>query len=119
MSIGWPPSESVDAIIDGLIGGARVDPQAMVLFDEILTVAHHDERACGEVERAYGVLSARIGDGLSARFPGAPEEDRAVVARALVQLSDNEYRFRALGFSDADAAERSRAAARMLLRGLG
>jgi AcrR family transcriptional regulator len=110
-----PPERRSQALVDELIGGKRADPDAMVLFDEIVALAHHDERARTEVERAYGVLDHELKAALRARYPGAPSRDRTAVAHALVLLIDNEERFRVLGLSDSRAA---RHAAQTLLDSL-
>jgi AcrR family transcriptional regulator len=111
-----PPERRVHALVDDLIGGKRANPDAMVLFDEIVAIAHHDEHARSEVERAYGVLDRELKAALRARYPDAPSRDRTAVAHALVLVIDNEERFRVLGLSNGRAA---RAAAGMLLDSLG
>lgn len=59
------PADVPDALVAELIGGKRADPGAMVLFDEILTLSHHDDQARGEIERAYGVLDRVLLEGLA------------------------------------------------------
>lgn len=110
-----PPERRSQALVDELIGGKRADPNAMVLFDEIVALAHHDERARIEVERAYGVLDRELRAALQARYPDAPSQDRAAAAHALVLLIDNEERFRVLGMPDSRA---TRHAAQTLLDSL-
>jgi AcrR family transcriptional regulator len=110
-----PPERRAGALVDELIGGKRAAPEAMVVFDEIVALAHHDERARSEVERAYGVLDRELKTALHARYPDAPSRDRAAVAHALVLLIDNAERFRVLGLSDGREA---RAAAQRLLQSL-
>jgi AcrR family transcriptional regulator len=110
-----PPERRSRALVDELIGGKRADPDAMVLFDEIVALAHHDERARAEVERAYSVLDRELRAALRARYPGAPSRHRTAVAHALVLLIDNEERFRVLGMSDSRA---TRNAAQTLLDSL-
>jgi AcrR family transcriptional regulator len=110
-----PPERRVHALVDNLIGGKRANPNAMVLFDEIVALAHHDEHARAEVERAYGVLDQELKSALRARYPDSASRDRAAVAHALVLLIDNEERFRVLGLSN---GRHTRAAARALLHSL-
>lgn len=106
------PEDRALALLDDLIGGKRATPDAMVLFDEIVALAHHDERVRTEVARAYGVLDRELKAALQARYPDAPPSDRAAVAHALLLLIDNEERFRVLGLSNGGHA---RAAAGKLL----
>ena len=113
-----PPEEVAGTLVDELIGGNRVAPQAMVLFDEILTLAHHDSRALAAIREAYAVLEQELRDGLTARFPAARSDDVDMVARALVLLIDNEERFRVLGMSPAKGRD-VRRAARTLIAELG
>ena len=94
-----PPEKAADALVDELVGGKRAAPQAMVLFDEILTLAHHDRRAQAAIHDAYGVLDHELRKGLRARFPDARPKDVAMVARTLMLLIDNEERFRVLDMS--------------------
>ena len=110
-----PPERRAQALVDDLIGGKRATPDAMVLFDEIVALAHHDQRARAEVERAYGVLERELEAALRARYPAAPSRDRTTVIHALVLLIDNEERFRVLGLADSRAA---RQAAQRLLDSL-
>jgi AcrR family transcriptional regulator len=110
-----PPELRAGALVDELIGGKRAAPEAMVVFDEIVALAHHDERARSEVERAYGVLDRELKAALRARYPDVPSRNRAAVAHALVLLIDNEERFRVLGLSN---GQKTRAAADRLLQSL-
>ena len=102
-----PPERRAQALVEELIGGKRATPDAMVLFDEIVALAHHDEQARKEVERAYGVLARELRAALQARYPDASSQDRTAVAHALALLIDNEERFRVLGLSDSRAAGRA------------
>lgn len=114
-----PPAERARALVDELIGGRRAAPDAMVVFDEIVALSHHDDRARAEVERAYGVLDRELKAALHARYPDAPSRDRAAVAHALVLLIDNEERFRVLGLSNGrNPGRHTRRAAHVLLDSL-
>lgn len=113
------PADSPAALVAQLIGGRPLEAAAMVLFDEILTLAHHDEAARAEVKRAYEVLERRLLDGLAARYPESSAKERASVAHALVLLIDNEERFRVLGLSQTTKSDRrALTAAKTLLASL-
>ena len=109
-----PPERAAEALVKELIGGKRAEPRAMVLFDEIITLAHHHDKACQSIERAYEVLRSELEKALEARNPAAPPSDRTAVARALMLLIDNEERFRVLDLFP-DEGDATRRAAAMLL----
>jgi AcrR family transcriptional regulator len=114
-----PAEARARALVDQLIGGRRAAPDAMIVFDEIVALAHHDPVARAEVARAYGVLDRELKAALRARYPAAPSRDRSAVAHALVLLIDNEERFRVLGLSNgADPGRRTRLTAYTLLESL-
>jgi TetR/AcrR family transcriptional repressor of bet genes len=94
------PEQQVDAILDGLIGGNRVSDDAMVLFDEIIGLGHHDEQARRTVEFTFSKLYDELLVGLEAQFPDARPSDRRDTGKALVLLIDNAERFRVLGLTD-------------------
>jgi AcrR family transcriptional regulator len=100
------PADVPLAIVTEVMGRHRVDAAAMVLFDEVLVLAHHDEAARAEVKRAYETLECHVLGGLAARYPESSAKERASVAHALVLLIDNEERFRVLGLSQTTKSDR-------------
>ena len=113
------PADRLDAILDGLIGGKRVHEHAMVLFDEVLTLGHHDEHARLAIEQAMFTLEAELKKALAVRVPTVDSRRRADVAYALLLIIDNEERFRVLGFSERKyPGRRARAAAATLIDSL-
>ena len=85
--------QPVATILDLLMGdgpGARtVRPDAMVLFDEMLTLAPRQPEVRSRVEHAMEMLRELFARALADEHPDAPAADRRVVALALTLLVDN------------------------------
>lgn len=115
----YEPADVPLAIVTDVIGRHRADSAAMVLFDEVLTLAHHDDYAKAEVKRAYDALERRLLEGLAARYPESSTKERATVAHALLLLIDNAERFRVLGLAQTTKSDRrALTAAKTLLASL-
>ncbi|MGI9602793.1 MAG: TetR/AcrR family transcriptional regulator [Acidimicrobiales bacterium] len=102
----------VAEILDRLVGAASrrrsVRPEAMVLFDEMLTLAPRDARVADRVRHAMTRLADVIDRQLAVEHPDAATADRKAVATSTMLMIDNLERLVVIGVLPA----RSRSAVR-------
>ena len=84
-----PVADILDLLVGHGSGQRLVRAEAIVLFDEMLTLAPHDERVRDRARHVVTRLTAVLDHQLALDHPGAAAADRRAVATSIMLLIDN------------------------------
>lgn len=110
--------EALSTVLDVLIGGSSqstVEAGAMVLFDEMLTIAPRDSQVREQIQHALGSLRKLIQRLLDLEYPEATPAERRAAAVTVMLIVDNLERHVVLGVLSAGDRRRARQAIDALL----
>jgi AcrR family transcriptional regulator len=105
----------LDATMGGRVSGRLVRPEAMLLFDEMLTLAPRDEKIRRHVEHALAQLHDLINRRLEIEHPDATAERLRAVGVAIMLIVDDVERLAVLDVIPAGSRADARRAVDILI----
>jgi AcrR family transcriptional regulator len=111
-----PGQERLSAWLDVSVYPGGFPREAMVIFNELIAYAHHNEGVRERIQHGYEYLLSFLTGALTEMFPDADEQRVYETAIGIAHIGDQAERWASLGVEEHRAAART--AAESLLRNL-